>query len=132
MVEPPARLMAWPVRYSAASEARKAASSATSAGVATRPPAEVVQAIRVRDAGTDGVHGDPGRRQLERERLGEADDAELRRAVGGAVRAPHLAELGGHVDDTAAEAPLEHGGDDRPGTEVGALEIGVDHGVPHG
>ena len=64
----------------------------------------VVDHVGVDDAGADGVDADAGRGVVERGALGEADDAELRGAVGGTAGEALDAGAGGGVDDGATAA----------------------------
>src|SRR5712691_1816986 len=133
MTEPPATLIAWPVMYSAPSPTRNAMTSATSDGRAMRPSgtaAEVVEALGVGGARTHGVDGNAGRSQLLGERLREADDTELRRAVGGASGPADLAPLRGDVHDAPAHAALQHRPGHGPRAEERAFQVDPEHEVP--
>src|SRR5262245_21239019 len=77
---------------------------------------------RVDEPRRDRVDGDPLRAELERQRLGETDDARLRSDVGRHVRLPALCGRRGDVDD-AAPPGIEHVGHDRLATEERAGEV---------
>ena len=77
----------------------------------------------------DRVHGDALARAFERQRPGEADHAGFGRAVIGEAELALLAVDRGDVDD-AAEAPLAHAVDHRPGHVEQRVEIGADHLLP--
>src|SRR5205814_9549759 len=60
-------------------------------------------------AGRDGVDGDAGAAQLERERLRHADEAELRGAVGDDVRLADSSVDRGDVHDAAVRRARQRG-----------------------
>ena len=73
--------------------------------------------------GADRVDVDALARELERQRLGEADDPELGRAVGGEAGAAALAHGRGQAHDLAAAAALDHVPGDGPGAQKRSLEV---------
>jgi hypothetical protein len=80
------------------------------------------------DPGAHGVHAHARRRELRRERLGEADHGELARAVG---RAAGVAALARHRRDVHdAPARLEQRRDRGARHQEDALHVDREHAVP--
>ncbi len=81
------------------------------------------------DAGMEDRHGNVVIAPVQRQRMGEAGQAELAGCVGWAFAARHLGADRADIDDAPAPALPE----DRPGvlgTEKGTGEVGADHPVP--
>ena len=83
----------------------------------------------LRGGGRDAVDRDVVAGQLLAERLGQRDDAGLRRAVGGGVRVAFLAGDGRDRDD-AAVVLLDHRRHDRPAAVEDAVQVDLDHLLP--
>ena len=94
LVRPPSIVIVWPVMYDASDGAKEADHRGDLAGLAEAPQRDfpLIRLATLGDdrfrharhdhAGRDGIHQDVGR-ELARQRAGQADDAALRRAVGG-------------------------------------------------
>ena len=128
-----------PVRYDAASDARNAmsrrsrrASRAAARGSDSRYSGvrhmSVRRAVSVAPGATE-LTRTPRGRELERERLREADDGALGGAVVGVELGAAQGELGAHVHDRAA-APRGHPRPDRAAGVPGAAEVHAQHPVP--
>src|SRR5207244_7309484 len=87
------------------------------------PPPEIVETVGVGGTRTDRVHGDAVWRQLHGEGLREAEDPELRGAVGRQLRVPHLPAVGRDVDDAAPDVALEHRARDPTSAQERPLEV---------
>ena len=126
--------MLWPVTWLAASESRKAATSASSSAWPTRPwgtkaaswsqrfVRQRLEQRRLDEAGDDAVAADPVRRRLERDRAGKAEHAMLGGDIGDIVGHAALAGEAAGDEDRAAP-PLDHAGQDVPDGAEDAGEV---------
>ena len=88
---------------------------------------ELDRALGQRRAGSDGVHPDPVRPELERHRLRQAPDRVLRGAVVGEARPARVDGVDrGDVDDRAAVALRPHLRSRRPDAEERAADVDVE------
>ena len=78
----------------------------------------------------DRVHRDPGRRELQRKRPRERDDAALRGRVGGEVRERLDVGGGGDVEDPPTRALLGHAQGRGPAAVEVAVEVRGQESVP--
>jgi Asp-tRNA(Asn)/Glu-tRNA(Gln) amidotransferase A subunit family amidase len=78
-------------------------------------------------AGRDAVHGDRALGELDRERLGRADEPRLRRAVVDLAAVPDRARDRRDRDDAPALARPHHRHDQRVQHVVEAVEVGAQH-----
>ena len=153
MTIPPSTLIACPVMYADAGDARYATTDAISAGSACRPSGmkrftpifhhlerdahplsraaeRAVHHIRISRAGADGVHGNVVRRQLECEHLREPDNGELRRRVAAVLRLRDPPGQRRDVDDAPALALLDQRLRDSLAAVVDAVQVHVDLALP--
>lgn len=89
----------------------------------------LVEDARLRGGWGDAVHRDVVAGQLLAQRLGQRDDAGLRRRIGAGIGVALLAGDGGGIDD-AAIAAAHHAGNHRLAAMEHAVQIDIEDALP--